>query len=88
MVGGSKIRGVQNQTNPIENRKPNQTKPKPQKTAFGSDSFGSFFNKTAWFGLVCGLYFANRTKPNQTALCYNPKFTYPTSNPNLKPSMP
>jgi hypothetical protein len=83
-----KIRGVQNQTNPIENRKPNQTKPKPQKTAFGSDLFGSFSNKTARFGLVCGLYFSNRTKPNQTALCYNSNFNYPTSNPKLKLSMP
>lgn len=51
------IRGVQNQTNPIENHKPNKTKLKPKKPAFGSNVFESFYNKTAQFGLVCGLYF-------------------------------
>jgi len=27
------------------------------------DVFGSFFYSTAWFGLVCGFYFINQTKP-------------------------
>jgi hypothetical protein len=57
-------------TEPIQkkNRKPNQSKPKLQKTAFGSDVFGSFFYSTAWFGSVCGFYFTNQIKPNQTAI--------------------
>jgi len=38
-------------------------KPKPQRTAFDSDVFGSFFYSTAWFGLVCGFDFTNQTKP-------------------------
>jgi len=52
-------------TEPIQykNRKPNQPKPKPQKTAFGSNVIGSFSYSTAWFGLVCGFHFTNRTKP-------------------------
>jgi len=66
-IGGA--RGVQNRTNPIEekNHKPNKCKPKPQKNAFGSDVFRSFSYLTAWFGLVRGFYFTNRTRPNQTA---------------------
>jgi len=54
-------RGVQNQTNSNQNRK------KPQKTAFSLDVFRSFSYSTAWFGSVCGFYFTNQTKPNQTA---------------------
>jgi hypothetical protein len=46
--------GVQDQTNAIENRKKNH---KLQKIASGSDAFGSFLNKIARFGLVCGFYF-------------------------------
>jgi len=57
-------------TEPIQkkNRKPNQSKLKPQKTAFGLDVFRSFFYSTVWFGSVCGFDFTNRTKPNQTAI--------------------
>lgn len=39
-----KTRGVQNQTNPIENHKPNLFKLKPRKITFGSDVFGPFFD--------------------------------------------
>jgi len=55
-------------TKPIQkkNRKPNQSKPKPQKTAFGSDVFKSFFYSTAWFSPVSGFdYQPNQTKPNR-----------------------
>lgn len=61
-------RGVQNQTDPIKNHKPNLTKPKTAKTAFGSDWFGPLYDRTARFGSVCGLYF--ETKPNR--IIYNP----------------
>jgi len=57
------IRGVQNRTNSIEKPQTNQSKPKPQKTAFDLDVFGSLFYSTAWFGSICGFYFTNRTKP-------------------------
>jgi len=56
-------------TEPIQqkNCKPNQSKSKPQKTAFDLDVFGSIFYSIAWFVSVCGFDFTNRTKPNQTA---------------------
>jgi len=59
-------RGVENRTNPIE---------KPQKTAFGSDVIGSFSYSTAWFSLVCGFHFTNRTKPQHKK---NINYTYVT----------
>lgn len=44
----------------------NQTKPnrKPQNIAFGLNVFEQYFNKTACFNIVCGLYFENQTKLN------------------------
>jgi len=53
----------------VEFLKPNksQVKLKTQKTVIDSDVFRSLFHSTAWFSLVCGFYFTNRTKPNQTA---------------------
>jgi hypothetical protein len=58
-------RGVQNQNNPIENCKSNQSKSKPQKTAFDSDVFVSIVYTNAWFSSVCGYNFTNQTKPNR-----------------------
>jgi len=48
-----------------KNRKPNQFKPKPQKTAFDSNVFKFIFllNCMIWFGLQFWFY-----QPNQTAL--------------------
>lgn len=55
------FRGLKsNQSDPIKNCKLNQIETVKKK--FDYDMFELFFNKTAWFDLVCGLYFANRTK--------------------------
>jgi len=59
---------VQNRTDPKENLKSNQSKPKPQKTAFGLNVFRSFFYSTAWFGSICGFGFTNQTKPNRNII--------------------
>lgn len=68
--------GDQNQTNPIENRKPNRTKQKTTKNIFSSDEFESFFNRTLQLGSVWGLYFAKWIKLNyvttQTSLNLHP----------------
>ena len=56
-----------------KNRKSNQSKPKLQKTALGSDEFGWLLHWTVRFGSVSvsGLHLSNRTKPNQTASIIN-----------------
>jgi len=56
---------VQNRTDPKENLKSNQSKSKPQKTAFGLNVFRSFFllNRMVWFDLRFWFYQPNQTKP-------------------------
>jgi len=50
------IRGVQ-RTNPSEKLQIGLTQTETVKNAF--------IYSTAWFGLVCGFYFINQTKPNR-----------------------
>jgi hypothetical protein len=59
-------RSVQNQTVPIEKSqiKPTQTENHKYHIWFGCID-KSFFDASAWFGLVCRIYFSNQTEPNR-----------------------